>query len=49
MKTKSMVQTMTKGEMETVKGGKVQQNEAEKTYNGGTLQEIVVTPSGNHF
>lgn len=44
MKTKSMIlksQALTANEMEAVCGGK---NEQEKTYNGGTLQEIIVTP-----
>jgi hypothetical protein len=44
MKTKSQVfknQTLNSSELESVLGGKRQ---AEKTYDGGTLQEIVVTP-----
>ena len=45
MKTKSMVvkeQVISSAEFETVVGGK---RESQKTYNGGTLQEIVVTPN----
>ena len=44
MKTKSMIlksQALAANEMESVCGGK---NEKDQTYDGGTLEEIVITP-----
>lgn len=49
MKTKSMVlkaQELTPKELEIIEGG-VNESDVDKTYDGGTLEEIICTPKDN--
>lgn len=49
MKTKSMVlkaQELTPNELEIIEGG-VNESDVDKTYVGGTLEEIICTPKDN--